>query len=545
MMVLVTVGTQLPFDRLVAAVDNWAQTAQNIDLFSQIGPGPAFQPSAGRFAEMLSPEEFRGLFERADCIVSHAGIGTILAALELAKPIIVMPRLARLGEQRTDHQVATADRFSRLGVVQVANTDQEMVAHLDRLEDLNPTARTGYGQQRELCDYVGQRIRTLLGNTEDDGIDSVVCFGGEDWWYHNRGHFDMQMMRQARRRLPVLYVNSIGVRSPHPGEGGMFITRLRRKLRSFLRGMRTVEPRFTVYSPVTSPKIRRVALGRWFTARQVKRVMRRLRMRNPLLWVAVPTAADLVRDLPWNKLVYQRTDRFEEFAPAVRDEISRMDLKLKSKADLTLFASHYLLERESAHCRRALFVDHGVDIEMFQRAAQTRDEPADCRGIPRPRVGFVGGVDDHTFDASLFLDVVRRLPSCSFIMVGAVSLPADWCHERNVWFLGRKPYLQVANYMASCDVLIMPWRNNEWIRACNPVKLKEYLAVGKPVVSTYFPELDHYDGDVTVADGPEQFAGCLANILSRGESDSPRTFEDQTWRAKFDTVYRALSRGTQ
>ncbi len=66
-------------------------------------------------------------------------------------------------------------------------------------------------------------------------FDGVVCFGGSDWWYHNRAHYDLQMMRELRKRVPVLYVNSIGVRVPKLSEGGMFVRRVRRKLKSFAR----------------------------------------------------------------------------------------------------------------------------------------------------------------------------------------------------------------------------------------------------------------------------------------------------------------------
>ena len=84
-------------------------------------------------------------------------------------------------------------------------------------------------------------------------FDGVVCFGGEDWWYHNRGHFDMQVMRCLADSVPVLYVNSIGMRAPSPREGRMFLRRIGRKLASMRRGLVRVDERFAVLSPVTPP----------------------------------------------------------------------------------------------------------------------------------------------------------------------------------------------------------------------------------------------------------------------------------------------------
>ena len=134
------------------------------------------------------------------------------------------------------------------------------------------------------------------------------------------------------------------------------------------------------------------------------------------------------------------------------------------------------------------------------------DEPADLAAIGRPRVGFVGGIDAHTFDPELFLAVARALPDVQFVLVGSCSLPEDWCTLPNVHLMGKRPYEEVSRYMAASDVLIMPWNKSDWIEACNPVKLKEYLAVGRPIVSTGFYELRSYEGLVRVASTAEEFA---------------------------------------
>src|SRR5215470_16759658 len=80
-------------------------------------------------------------------------------------------------------------------------------------------------------------------------FDGVVCFGGADWWYHNRSHYDLQMMRELSQRMPVLYVNSLGVRVPRISEGSMFVKRMLRKLKSLTRGFVRVSERFGVLSP--------------------------------------------------------------------------------------------------------------------------------------------------------------------------------------------------------------------------------------------------------------------------------------------------------
>lgn len=130
-MIFLTVGTQIPFDRLVAAVDRWAGEEPGRPVFAQIGP-TGLRPRHLAWRDFVSPAECGRLMREADLVVSHAGMGTILGALELGTPTLVMPRRAALGEHRNDHQLATARWFSQLGGVSVAFDETEL---LERLGD--------------------------------------------------------------------------------------------------------------------------------------------------------------------------------------------------------------------------------------------------------------------------------------------------------------------------------------------------------------------------------------------------------------------------
>jgi UDP-N-acetylglucosamine transferase subunit ALG13 len=141
-MIFVTVGTDMPFDRMVRVVDEWAQANQRSDVFAQIGETD-WKPNHIAYSKFLQPPEFTKRFSSATTIVSHAGMGTILSALQWEKPILVMPRRASLGEQRNEHQLATARRLSELGKVNVAMDEKELRARLDRLGELRPREKIG------------------------------------------------------------------------------------------------------------------------------------------------------------------------------------------------------------------------------------------------------------------------------------------------------------------------------------------------------------------------------------------------------------------
>ena len=374
--------------------------------------------------------------------------------------------------------------------------------------------------------------------------DGVLFFGGVDWWYHNRGHYDLQMAREFAMHVPVVYINSIGMRVPRVGEGRMFFRRVARKLGSLRRGMVRIRDRFWVASPITLPAGLGAGLNQGALARQARRLARRAGMSRPLVWVACPPAAAVLDRLDPAGVVYQRTDRFEDFKNVDRARITGFDRTLKARADVTLFCSSLLMEHECDACRHAAFVDHGCDYDVFEAAGRdAASEPADVAPIPRLRIGFVGGIDAHTFDPDLFVEVARAAPDLHFVMVGGCSLPDGWCDLPNVHLLGQRPYEQVAAYMAACDVLIMPWNNSPWIQACNPVKLKEYLAVGRPIVTTPFHELKHYDGYVRVATDAASFVAAVRAALAEpADSDRLRSrARDHTWTAKATRVIDALA----
>ena len=137
--ILVTVGTQLPFDRLVGAVDSWAGGRSDIDGFAQIGAGAA--PRHLTHAVSVDPDDFAGRLAAADLVVAHAGMGTILTALDLGKPVVVMPRRADLGEHRNEHQRATVARLAHLAALHVVEDAASLASTLEGL--LAPDAVVG------------------------------------------------------------------------------------------------------------------------------------------------------------------------------------------------------------------------------------------------------------------------------------------------------------------------------------------------------------------------------------------------------------------
>jgi UDP-N-acetylglucosamine transferase subunit ALG13 len=135
-MIFVTVGSQMAFDRLIATVDTWAAQAGRSDVFAQIGPSTT-PPRHIQWTQFLTPAAFRENVAKATVVIAHAGMGSIITALELGKPILVMPRRGALKETRNDHQVDTARQFLAQGRIGVAFDEQELIGRLNTLDQLD------------------------------------------------------------------------------------------------------------------------------------------------------------------------------------------------------------------------------------------------------------------------------------------------------------------------------------------------------------------------------------------------------------------------
>lgn len=140
-MIFVTVGSQLPFDRLIKAVDRWAEEHKDQEIYTQIGISD-FEPKNIKFCQTMSPDEYNDCLNRADFIVAHAGMGTIISALDNGKKLLLLSRLVRLGEHRNDHQLATAKKFSHFSNIEIAKDENELQVKMNALieQNVGPTS---------------------------------------------------------------------------------------------------------------------------------------------------------------------------------------------------------------------------------------------------------------------------------------------------------------------------------------------------------------------------------------------------------------------
>ena len=224
-----------------------------------------------------------------------------------------------------------------------------------------------------------------------------------------------------------------------------------------------------------------------------------------------------------------------------------MDDQLAKSANLVLYVNTALWQQGLNVNKNSLLIGHGVDFDLFANAANSNHVPEDIAKIPTPIIGFFGDISDKTSDLALLEFAARKLPEMSFVFVGPVSADVSRLRQfANVHFLGPKPYAEIPFYGNRFDVAIMPWNKNRWIEFCNPVKIKEYLALGKPVVSTYYPEIEPYSDLVCVAKDYDAFVSCIRSAAQERDpakqKDRRERVRNETWNSKVAQIKAVIEK---
>lgn len=269
---------------------------------------------------------------------------------------------------------------------------------------------------------------------------------------------------------------------------------------------------------------------------------------TPILhWYYTPMALAFTRDLPCDLCVYDCMDELSafRFAPA---ELVSLETELLARADLvftggrSLFAAKRRLHAD-VHC-----FPSSVDIAHFARARLKLDEPIDQDGIPHPRIGYVGVIDER-IDLDLIATAAAELPLVQFVMIGPTAKikTDDLPHAPNIHWLGRKTYDELPAYLANWQAAWMPFALNEATRFISPTKTPEYLAAGLRVVSTAVADVvDAYGnaGLVSIAD-PETIVPTLKTVLGAPPEGWLLAVDQQlalmSWAGTWDAMHNLIN----
>jgi glycosyltransferase involved in cell wall biosynthesis len=376
----------------------------------------------------------------------------------------------------------------------------------------------------------------------------AILFFGNDWAAENRTS-SHQIARWLARNHRVYYIECPGLRAPT--SSGRDMKKIWIKVSRFLRGVRTEEGGMKVQTLLQIP-LHRFAPIRWLNRTIIRKtlrgLMRREKIRRPLTWFMVPHLASVIGQLGERLSVYYCIDDYSALPGVNVEAVRQMDEEMTRKADLVFVASRTLLE-EKLHLNPETRVSpHGVDFDHFARA-QDRDlaTPADTAHLNRPVIGFFGLIE-RWIDLELVDYLAEQRPQWNFLLIGRTAVPGEELPRRpNIHFIGKRPYDQLPAYGRQFDVAIIPYRLTRQVLHANPIKLREYLATGKPIVSVSTPEIDRYSDVVQVATSRDEFLRAIDDALAKptSQDDVRRRMErvrSETWDSRLAEVMKVIRR---
>jgi glycosyltransferase involved in cell wall biosynthesis len=368
----------------------------------------------------------------------------------------------------------------------------------------------------------------------------ILCFS-HDWTGATLSK--THLMRLLSRRNRVLWINSIGYR--RPTATGSDLQRMLGKLRAAARPIAEVEPNLFVLNPLAIPMYGRAwaDMNRRWLGGQVRRAMRRLGFNRPINFVFNPAAALIAGSLGEEKIVYYCVDEYSALSGVNADCLARLESQLLRKADLVVASSERLYQAKSPANPNTILVRHGVDFDHFRKALDADTKiPTEIARLQRPIIGYFGLIAADWVDIELLLHVARTMPEASLVMLGKVAMDVSALKRMpNIHLLGHKPYETLPNFCKGFDAAIIPFPINRATLSANPLKLREYLAAGLPVISTAIPEARAV-GQCRIGIDHDGFAAEIRAALSQPGPSAARsqTVRDESWTARLAGVERAL-----
>jgi glycosyltransferase involved in cell wall biosynthesis len=372
--------------------------------------------------------------------------------------------------------------------------------------------------------------------------DCAIVYFGNDWRSENRTsshHVAIRLSRHTR----VLYVESPGMRAPNMS--GRDLSKAIRKLRATFQAPEPVAPGLW---KCTIPQIpfRRFALvralNRLFAQWVARRKIRAAGIRKFMSWFVVPHPGFLAGRLGEEFVVYYCIDDYSAHPGVDVEEIQRLDDALSRRADRLFVAPPALLEHKAAINPATVPAPHGVDVQHFGRAADgTIDPPARARDIRHPVVGFFGSLAEW-IDIGLLEHIARQRPQYTLLLIGYCSVDVTkLAGLPNVVLAGPVPYEDLPAWASVFDVAILPYLRNRQVINSNPLKLREYLATGRPVVAVRAPAIEEFADVVAIADSPDEFILAIDRAIAGGPDEEARLsrlrrIADQSWDARVERV---------
>ena len=357
------------------------------------------------------------------------------------------------------------------------------------------------------------------------------------------------MRHFARAGNKVIFVNSISMGLPSLGHKDL-LPRIKRKLGSYSKLARQTDEGITVVSPASLPFFGTAAarsINRRMIGVQIKRLARSRGLTKPILWIAIPTAADMIGMFDESVVVYHVSDKYDANTMDHATDpvlIRRLHERAIDAADLVFYSGRKLFTEATRGCERSHLLEQAVDFDHWRRVSDI-EVAQGIEKIPRPRLGYFGAVEPWLVDQELIKRAARERPEWQWVFIGNKSRGMEIEELANTHFLPPVPYAELPAYAAGFDVCVLPWETEQSFTSYgSAIKVREYLATGIPVVIAPLPEYESMSDVLRIARSRDEFLRLVEEALKESEpelrSKRQAAVASGTWEARAEYVSELL-----
>ncbi len=365
----------------------------------------------------------------------------------------------------------------------------------------------------------------------------------DDWGRHP---FSCQhIMQHLLPHNKLLWVNTIGMRTPRLNLYD--IKRAFGKVTSWLRPKNTegtieTHPNLRIISPFMIPYNNYTSI-REFNAKSVIKAVQTAasewNFQDPILLTTQPLAADYCGKLGEDLVVYYCVDDFIHWPGMNQPKLVQgLEDSLLEKSDLVFAVSDSLCNSRHNEKGRTELLTHGVDIPHFAKAKETHEVPPTLKDLTNPIIGFYGLIDKH-FDTELVEQILHSNPTWQVTCIGTKRISLERLESySNFHWIDAVAYEELPRYASCFDVAIIPYHVNEHTQTANPLKLREYIATGKPIVTTPMNEVFRFQDVINIAEKGEAFISAIENALTQRVDEDLRakSLVGESWEDKAELV---------
>ncbi len=355
------------------------------------------------------------------------------------------------------------------------------------------------------------------------------------------------MRKFARAGNKVIFVNSISMGLPGLAHKDL-LPRIKRKLGSYSKLARQTDEGITVVSPASLPFFGSAAaraVNRRVIASQIRNLARSRGLKNPILWIAIPTASEMIGAFNEAAVIYQVSDKYDANTMDHATDpllIRKLHEHAIDGADIVFYSGRKLFNEATRGRERSYLLEQGVDYDHWCKVGSGEVEVApSLSGIPRPRLGYFGAIEPWLVDQELIKLAAREHPGWQWVFIGNRSRGLDIEGLPNTHFLPAVPYESLPAYAAGFDVCVLPWETEQAFTSYgSAIKVREYLATGKPVVIAPLPEYESMGDVLRIARTRDEFFRLVKESLAEeGNTKAQarqRAVANGTWEVRAEWV---------